>query len=95
MLEAIRKKLFGERLSKQNAKNRLQMVLVQDRSGLNSQKMENFRKDLFNVLKRYFVLEQNNLEIDWQRDGNCTALVINTPIIGKKDGVKDKKLANV
>ena len=65
MLEAFIKKLFGNTNSKQIAKNRLQMVLVQDRSGLTSEEMESFRKDLLEVISRYFSLEKRSVEIEW------------------------------
>lgn len=69
--------------SKRTAKNRLQMVLVQDRSGLSSQEMDFFRKDLMEVISKYFVLEAKSLEIEWQRTDSHTALLINTPVAGR------------
>ncbi|OVE79882.1 cell division topological specificity factor MinE [bacterium J17] len=83
VFENIRKRLWGKPISKKTAKNRLQMVLVQDRSGLSSQEMDLFRKDLLDVISRYFVLERTSLDIEWQREDACTALVINTPVIGR------------
>ncbi len=59
------------------------MVLVQDRSGLSSQEMDNFRKDLLEVISRYFVLERRGVEIEWQRNDSSTALLINTPVVGR------------
>lgn len=81
-------RLFGQRLSKGTAKNRLQMVLIQDRSGLSSQDMDLFRRDLMDVISRYFVLERTQLEIEWKRDSNATALIINTPVVVKPRQVK-------
>ena len=73
-------KMFPRRASKQVAKNRLQMVLIQDRSGLSSNDMESFRNDLLDVISKYFVLERKSLEIEWQRSDASTALIINTPV---------------
>ncbi len=78
--------------SKKNAKNRLQMVLVQDRSGLSSEEMELFRKDIFDVVSRYFHVEKGNLGIEWQRSDSSTALIINTPVIGRPRSVEKSKL---
>jgi cell division topological specificity factor len=86
VFEQIRSKLFGKNLSNATAKNRLQMVLVQDRSGLSSQDMENFRADLLGVISKYFVLERKSLEIEWQRSDSSTALIINTPVAVKSRG---------
>ena len=85
MLDNVLKKIFGEHVfSKQTAKNRLQMVLVQDRSGLSSQDMDNFRKDLLNVIVTYFDLEHKDVDIQWSRKDGSTALVINSPVMVKK-----------
>ena len=81
----IAKSLFRKRESHQIAKNRLQMVLIQDRSGLSSADMENFRSDLLGVISQYFVLERKNLEIEWQRHDGSTALIINTPVVVKRE----------
>lgn len=83
MLDGIVSRLFGGKLSKNTAKNRLQMVLVQDRSGLNAAEMDNFRRDLLEVISRYFSLERKNLDIEWQRTDSTTALIINTPVVGR------------
>lgn len=85
MLRQIAKTLFGKRESHQIAKNRLQMVLVQDRSGLSSTDMDSFRADLLGVISQYFVLERKNLEIEWQRHDGSTALIINTPVVVKRE----------
>ena len=82
-MSAVFRKLFGTRFSHQTAKNRLQMVLVQDRSGMSSQDMENFKKELLEVISKYFLIEQRHLQIDWERTDNETALVINTPVRGR------------
>ncbi|MCC6220448.1 MAG: cell division topological specificity factor MinE [Deltaproteobacteria bacterium] len=59
------------------------MVLVQDRAGLTPQAMDLFKKDLLEVITKYFVLEREQLEVNWERDTNSTALIINTPVIGR------------
>jgi cell division topological specificity factor len=83
MFEALRNKIFHNSFSKQTAKNRLQMVLVQDRSGLTNEEMELFRKDLLEVISKYFDLQKRDLEIEWQRSDSETALIINTPVVGR------------
>lgn len=80
----------GSSSSKRTAKNRLQMVLVQDRSGLTSQDMDDFKKDLLEVISKYFMLDQKDIDIEWQREDNCTALIINTPVNGRRE---EKKVA--
>ena len=88
MFEAFRQKLFGNVNSKQTAKNRLQMVLVQDRSGLTSEEMELFRKDLLDVISKYFSLEKRSVQIEWHRTESETALMINTPVVSRIRAIK-------
>lgn len=92
MFKELKEKFFGRGASKWAAKNRLQMVLVQDRSGLTTQDMEGFQKELLAVISKYFVLESNALNVEWQRSENTTALIINTPIIGRPQ--PEVKVAN-
>ena len=75
--------LFKRNKSKNNARNRLEVVLVQDRSGLTSSQMKNLKQELFNVMQKYFVMDKKSLDIEWQRDGDTTALVVNTALRGK------------
>lgn len=88
MFEVLKNKIFSRDFSKKTAKNRLQMVLVQDRSGLSAEEMGFFQRDLLEVITKYFVLEQKRLEIEWQRTDGCTALVINTPVVGRPRSAK-------
>ena len=82
MLKNFVNKFFGDHaFTNQLAKNRLQMVLIQDRSGLSSQEMEKFRADLMKVISTYFDTRQSNIDIQWDRKDGSTALIINTPVI--------------
>lgn len=83
--------IFGRSRSKGEAKNRLEMVLVQDRSGLSANDMEVFQKEILSVITKFFVLEKKGLEIEWKRADGSTALVINTPIHGRPKVVNKKK----
>ena len=91
--------IFGRSESKVPAKNRLQMVLVQDRSGLTTTEMEMFKKDLMEVIAKYFTIENRTLDVEWKRTDSETALVINTPVMGKlralqKEAKEKEVLAN-
>lgn len=83
VFDSLKSRIFGKGPSTVTAKNRLQMVLVQDRSGMSSQEMEMFRKDLLDVIRKYFVIESKSLEVNWERNDEETALVINTPVTGR------------
>ena len=93
VFQELTARLFGKKLSRVAAKNRLQMVLVQDRSGMSSMDMESFKKDILDVIARYFVIESKHLEVDWKRTEFETALVINTPVTGRLKAVEKKVAA--
>ncbi len=80
MFNRILNKIFSRSFSKYEAKNRLKIVLTQDRTGLSSNDMETFRRDLLKVISTYFVIESNRLDIEWDKKGDATTLVINTPV---------------
>lgn len=94
MLESLKALFIRKKLSNKTAKNRLQMVLVQDRSGMSAKDMDFFKKDIMEVISKYFLVETKNLQVEWQRLENSTALVINTPVIGKsRSPIPAEKLA--
>ena len=68
------------------------MVLVQDRSGLSAKEMDLFKKDLLDVISKYFLIEQKHMDVTWERSDSQTALVINTPVTGRLKGA-EKRLA--
>jgi len=84
---ALKEKIFGMPSSKSTAKSRLHFVLVQDRSGLSGDEMGDFRLDLLAVLKKYFVIEDTGLEVQYQRESSSTTLVINSPVLRRKPTV--------
>lgn len=94
MFKNLSSLFMGKGNSKVPAKNRLQMVLVQDRSGLTSNEMELFKKDLMDVISKYFTIENSNLDVEWKRSDNETALVINTPVMGKLRAVPKSAAAS-
>lgn len=79
--------LFKSKPSKKVAKNRLEMVLVQDRSGLSNEDMDGLKSDLIKVMKKYFVMESDSIEVDWKREGGTTALVVNAGLRSRPKAV--------
>ena len=90
MFNTLASKIFGRKESKKTAKNRLEMVLVQDRSGLNAKEMDSFREELLAVITKFFVLGAKDVEIEWQRTENSTALIVNTPVSSRARVKKNK-----
>jgi cell division topological specificity factor MinE len=86
-------KLFGSRRSNSVAKSRLSFVLVQDRAGLSAEDMGRFRNELTEVIERYFTMDKAAFEITYERSDDATKLVINSPVLVKRDKVRPLRTA--
>jgi cell division topological specificity factor len=86
-LRSIFREYFSaaRRPSRVIAKNRLTVVLVQDRAGLSPKELERFKSELLSVLERYFVIDAGGLDLEYKRQGECTILSISSPVIVKRD----------
>ncbi|ULH16543.1 cell division topological specificity factor MinE [Deinococcus sp. KNUC1210] len=70
------------RRSKDELKNRLEMVIAYDRAQIPPGKVDALRKDLLEVVQRYFPTQGSNVEIE-QR-GDTVVLVANIPLGGRE-----------
>ena len=78
------KKMFAQSSGKSAriAKNRLQLVLTRERSGLSENDLNKLKGDLYRVISRYFTIDRTNLEIEilYNKNGQ-SALKVNTPVV--------------
>jgi cell division topological specificity factor len=85
-----------KKASKAIAKSRLHFVLVQDRAGLTNEEMINFRKEMLDVIEKYFVIDKHAFDIEYKRGSDTTTLVINSPIIVRRqDGLRHEAGARI
>ncbi len=66
------------------ATNRLQVILMHDRTKLDPLIMNKMREELIEVFSKYVVINKEELEIGLQNDGDAVALMLNIPIIRSK-----------
>jgi cell division topological specificity factor len=66
--------------SKNVAKDRLRLVLVHDRSMLPPETLDALRKELIEVVSRYFEVDHATLSMDVQRTRESWALMVNLPL---------------
>ena len=74
--------LFKKENSKDDAKNRLKLVLIQDRAMLPSGVLENMKDDILKVLSKYVEIEKSKLNIEvcpYDEDPRKIALVAISP----------------
>jgi cell division topological specificity factor len=71
--------------SRDIAKNRLQLVLVQDRVDLSPAKMDQLKDDLIQVISKYVVIEQEGVEMALSNSNHRQSrLTIDIPVIGAR-----------
>ncbi|TMA59979.1 MAG: cell division topological specificity factor MinE [Deltaproteobacteria bacterium] len=73
-------RLFGNRGSKEQAKDRLQVVLVYDRLGLSADQMEALRRDIMETISRHIAIDSERVKIDFQHKQSPAEVVINAPV---------------
>jgi cell division topological specificity factor len=69
-----------EKNSKNDAKKRLQLVLLHDRTDLPFEKLDKMKKEIFEVVSKYIDIDMNALDVNLENVGECVALVANIPI---------------
>lgn len=76
--------LFGhsEPTSREIAKDRLQLVLVQDRVNLSQEKMNQLKDDLIRTISEYVEIDRAGIEISLTKSGRHNRLTADIPIVG-------------
>ena len=79
------KKLFrknaGSLHSKDAAKERLRLVLVQDRMNVGSESLEGLKNDLIDVIEKHLEIDKNAMEVSFCREGDSVAIIANIPVV--------------
>ena len=69
--------------TKEVAKERLQLVLIHDRIGVDREVLKEMEDELLAVISKYLEIDEAGLEMDLQHQDDSMALVANIPL--KKD----------
>jgi len=70
----------GEGHSKDTARQRLRLVLIQDRLELAPEKMEAMKREIWEVVSRYMVVEDDFMEFEVRRLDELVMLVSNIQV---------------
>lgn len=70
--------------SKDEACNRLKLVLMHDRSQLSPAQMQQMRDELVEVISKYVEIDRDALDLCLEAESNTIALVANIPILRHK-----------
>jgi cell division topological specificity factor len=78
--EEVMFNLFGKKRSAESAKERLQLVLVHDRTDLTPAQLEALKDDLLKAISRYIDIDPEAVQIGLERDGRSQRLVADIPL---------------
>ena len=69
-----------EMLSKDTAKQRLKLVLIQDRLELAPEKLEEMKNEIWEVVSKYMIVDDDFMEFEVRRMDDLTVLVSNIEV---------------
>ncbi len=75
---------FRRDKSKDQLKQRLKLVLSYDRAGLTPGRMEDLKKELLQVISKYFPAQENEYDVKLEQQGNRMVFVANLPVDQKQ-----------
>jgi cell division topological specificity factor len=75
-------KIFGksEKKSGEIAKERLKLVLIQDRASVSPEVMDKLKNEIITVISKYMDVNKSGMEITLANDSESVALVANIPV---------------
>lgn len=71
---------FGRRKSANSAKERLQLVLIHDRTDLTPAELEALKDDLISTISRYVEIDPGAVSINVAQDGRVQRLLADIPL---------------
>lgn len=75
-------RFFGKKNSAESAKERLQLVLIHDRTDLTPAELDLLRDDLIATISRHVSIDVKGVQIGVEHDGRSQRLVADIPIKG-------------
>jgi cell division topological specificity factor len=72
---------LSRRRSADSAKERLQLVLIHDRSGLSPGKLESLKDDIIDTISRHVEIDSAGVEINLTKEREQQRLVADIPLI--------------
>ena len=71
---------FTRKRSAESAKERVQLVLIHDRTDLTPGQLEELKDDLLKAISRYIDIDPEAVQIGLERDGRSQRLVADIPL---------------
>lgn len=71
--------------SREIAKDRLQLVLVQDRVNISPEKMSALKDELIKIISKYVEIDQDGIDITLTKAGRRSRLTADIPVVGVRE----------
>ncbi len=84
-------RFFGRKNSAENAKERLQLVLIHDRTDLTPAELDSLKDDLIATISRHVEIDAESMQIGVEHDGRSQRLVADIPLKAARRRVKRSK----
>ncbi len=86
-------RLFGKKSSADNAKERLQLVLIHDRTDLTPAELDSLKDDLIATISRHVEIDAQGMKIGVEHDGRSQRLVADIPLKAARRRARSTKKA--
>ena len=77
-------RLFGRKSSASSAKERMQLVLIHDRSNLSPGVIEDLRDEIVQVISRHVEIDPTEVRLEMEQEGRQQRLVADIPLKPKR-----------
>jgi cell division topological specificity factor len=84
-------RFFGKKNSADNAKERLQLVLIHDRTDLTPAELDSLKDDLIATISRHVEIDAQSMRIGVEHDGRSQRLVADIPLKAARRRAKRSK----
>lgn len=84
MTDFLDRLLGRNRKSANQAKERLHLVLIHDRTNLSNSALEDLKDELIEVISRHIDIDPSSVNIEMNKDGRQQRLIADIPILGPK-----------
>lgn len=86
-------RLFGKKNSADSAKERLQLVLIHDRTDLTPAELDSLKDDLITTISRHVEIDAQGMQIGVEHDGRSQRLVADIPLKAARRRARNTKKA--
>ena len=74
---------MGRKNSAETAKQRLKLVLINDRTNLNARILEEMKDELIEVISRHVSIDASEVQISMKHEGREQRLICDIPVLPK------------